>query len=563
MLELRPYQQESLDAINKRLLDGIKHQVLVLPTAGGKTIVFSHLIKERQKLGKTLILAHREELLNQSKDKLYQVDPTITSAIEQAELKTNGEQVIIASVATIGRKGSKRLLKFSPKEFKTIIIDETHHFSLQNQSYTNVIRHFGLLKSESENDWNPALLLGVTATPQRADNANLEKVFDEVVYNYGIIDAIRDGWLSRIRAFRVDTRSSLNSVHTRAGDFAQDELAGVVNNPERNDLVVKTYLEQFNSKQVVVYAVNVAHATALTKAFKDKNINCEMVIGTTEKTIRHDILDLFEKKKINVLLNVGCLTEGWDCATIDCIFHARPTQSGVLYRQICGRGMRLHPDKPYLTIVDFVDNTFRHNLQTSASLLGLEGNVNFRGKDIVDSLEQIEKIKEMAPTYNLNKLDFDNLDYLMEEVDLLAGLEIPQKLREFTSFSWQIHGVSSYRINIGNNQSFLIEQTITGQYEVKMQTWDSETRKFSVEKLGEINDLKEAIRKTDVYIRNNHEDSLKLVKMSAKWREEESSEKQKFLLRKLGVNWDTINKLNKGQASLLTSRILGKKKTYV
>lgn len=873
MMELRKYQQESLDAINKRLSEGINKQILVLPTGSGKTIVFSHLIKERQKLGKTLILAHREELLTQAQDKLTQVDSTITSAIEQAEKKANGEEVVIASVATIGRKGSKRLLRLDPKQFKTIIVDEcfvagtpidnrpietirvgdfalsydenkkkitpkiithifkrkpnnlinlhlsnnqnivctpNHPFFIRNkwvpagsllkddvlttitdfvninihdlsktnllpelsknsnspdqtskrhgkerksvlfrylqkifspqniisnneqnkseirlrknedkqsnvqsyncgenatktnwtnifskgwqwvydctttkaleitqpsrrmprisntdktslgtisfltkllqgrhwntskqisnrnrwqnsqaqkveifrppqnrntqrvrvdsitfhkrgsqqfrklcpdgfvynlevednhtyfanevlvhnchhssaQSYQTVLEHFGILKDK--NEWNKdLLLLGVTATPSRNDNFGIDKIFSEVVYNYGIVDAIRDGWLCRIRAFRVDTKASLDQVHTTMGDFAQDELADVIDNADRNSLVVKTYLENFSGKQALVFAINVAHAEALTKAFDDKGIITACISGKTNKDQRKQDLQDFHDKKINVVINCMVLTEGYDNSAIDAIFMARPTKSGILYSQMVGRGTRIHPDKPYLTVVDFVDNTYRHTLKTSASLLGLDNTINFRGKDIVDSLEQIEKIQELAPNYNLNKLDFDKLDYIMEEVDLLGGLEIPKLIAPYTTYSWQKLGSEYYRINIGNGQSFVVEQTMTGQYTATFKEWDNTTHKETSEVLGETDDLETVIKKVDKYIRNNHEDSLKLIRMSANWREDYATDKQKDYLRKLGVDWDVISKLNKGQASMLTTKLLGQKRKYV
>jgi superfamily II DNA or RNA helicase len=192
--------------------------------------------------------------------------------------------VIVASIATLGRAGSKRLERFDVADFGTIVIDEAHHSSAS--SYQNVLAHFGLLKvenipndddfvdSEANTDWNnEILLLGVTATPNRQDNNGIDKIYDEVVFNYGIIEGIQDGFLSRIRAYRINTKTSLENVHTRAGDFAQDELADAINNPERNELIVKTYQEQFSGKQALVFAIDVQHAIDLTKHFAKAKVS--------------------------------------------------------------------------------------------------------------------------------------------------------------------------------------------------------------------------------------------------------------------------------------------------
>jgi ATP-dependent helicase IRC3 len=555
-LQLRDYQQKAIDATNAQLAKGVNKQVHVLATGLGKTVIFSHLIDQRNKsTGKrALILAHREELLDQAQEKLGRISD-LKSEIEMAEKQALWGDVIIASVPTLGRTDSKRLTKFNPKDFDTIVVDEAHHSSAK--TYKNILDYFGVLKGGQ--DWNKdCLLLGCTATPSRNDNMGIDQIFDEVVFNYGILDGIRDGWLSRIRAYRVDTTTSLEGVKTRAGDFAQDQLADTVNNPERNSLIVKTYLDQFNGKQALVFAVDRDHAKALYEAFKEKGVKAGYVLGNTAKDSRKNDLEAFHLKTIHVMVNCMVLTEGYDNDTIDCIFMARPTKSGILYQQMVGRGTRTHEEKPYLTVVDFVDNTYRHKIQSSASLLGLNSTINFQGRDIVDALPEIEKIQELSPYYNLNNLDFNRLQYIMEEVDLLSGLQIPSDLETLTDFAWHRFG-DGFRVSIGGNRYIVVNQSLTGQYTARLDAYNPLTRQVDQAKLGEETSLSDIVQRSDKYIRNNFPDSLRLVSMSAPWRFSTVSPEQANALRRLGVSQDLIMQLNRGQASQLQNKLYAKK----
>lgn len=574
-MKLRPYQQEAIEAIESNFQNGINKQVIVLATGLGKTVIFSHLIAKRHvKSGKkALILAHREELLSQAKDKLFKIAPELNVQIEMAEQYSfNSADVVVASVATIGRSGSSRIKKFNPEEFDTIVIDEAHHASAS--TYKNVLSHFGLLKDPGKREfgttqdykkttntnWNKdCLLLGVTATPSRNDNEGIDQIFDEVVYNYGIVPGVQNGWLSRIRAFRVDTTTSLDEVHTLAGDFNQGELGDTINNPERNNLIVKTYLEQYKDKQALVFAIDVAHATALGIAFTSKGIAADTIDGKTPKDTRAKILENFHNKKIQVVINCMVLTEGYDNDTIDVIMMARPTKSGILYQQMVGRGTRTHEEKPFLTICDFVDNTYKHTIKTSSSLLGLDGSINFRGTDIIDGIEKIREIQELAPGFNLSRLDFNKLDYIMEEVDLLGGLDIPSDLKDYTRLSWHRYGENAYRIGLGESRYLTIEQTITGQWKVTFEEWEKATRIMHKETLGEVKDLPSAIERADTYIENNYNESLRLVDMGAQWRKDPPTEKQIEALKRLGVSLDIIAQLDKGTASQLQTKLYGTK----
>ena len=557
-IELRPYQQKAIDAINALYPDN--KIVLVLATGLGKTICFADIISKRfaETGKKALVVAHREELIFQAKEKIKLVDSKLKIGIEKAELQSKPkDQVIIASVQTIGRDNSERIKKFNPLEFGTIIIDEAHHASAS--TYKNILSYFGVLKGENKTDWNTELLLlGVTATPSRSDNQGIDEIFDKVGYVYGLVEGIQDNYLSRIKAYRIDTQTSLNDVHTFAGDFNQGELSDSVNNPERNELIVKTYLEHFKKKQALVFAVSIDHAKGLQSAFSAQNVKAEYIDGSTPKDTRKLILRRFHAKQINVLVNCMVLTEGYDNDTIDCIMIARPTQSGILYQQMIGRGTRLHKNKPHLAVVDFVDNFYKHTIKTSASLLGIEADVNFRGRDILDSLQQINEIRELDPSYDLNKLDFNRLSYIMEEVDLLGGLAIPTELESQTSNVWLRFGEDSYRISLGGSSHLLIRRVMTGQYQVLLERWLADIKNLDVSLIGQKETLEDAIKAADAYIQTT--DSGVLTNAKAAWRKLPAKDSQINILRKYKIAEGVIAKCDRGKASLLMSKLFSRPK---
>lgn len=554
-MELRGYQKKAIEAIELNSKNGIQKQVMVLATGLGKTVIFSHLIADRIKEqgGKALIIAHREELLTQAKDKLEKISPTLKIGIEQAEKEVDKDaQVIIASVQTIGRNKSKRIGKFNPKDFHTIVIDEAHHSSAS--TYKNILETFGILKNKS--DWNKeTLLLGATATPRRNDNEGIDKIFDKVAFNYGIVEGIQDDWLSRIRAYRVDTETDLKGVHTTAGDFSTGELQDKVNNPERNNLIVKTYKDLLDGKQALCFSAGVEHAKTLSEEFITQGISCDYVLGTTPTEERKQKLEDFKNRKINVMVNAMVLTEGYDNETIEAILMARPTKSAILFQQMVGRGTRKSVGKEHLTVVDFTDNTYKHKIQTVASLLGIEGKINFRGKDILESKTEIDKLLEISPYLNPDRIDMDKIQYLLEEIDLMSGLQIPNEIAPYTSFEWHRFGENAFRITLGDNRFLVAEKTLTNQTNLTFYKWEKEAKVERRLEIGNCDTLSEAIIKGDKFILDNYPEATRLVATNARWRFDKPSDRQVATLIKLGVSQSILDQVNKGEASRLLDKL--------
>ena len=568
-MKLRPYQKDAIQGIKKEWQNGFNKQAIILATGLGKTIIFLHLIAGiTKKTGKkALILAHREELLEQAKDKLTKMDNSILANIEKAE-KVAGKnaQVIIASVPTIGRSGSDRIKKFNPNDFGVVVVDECHHASAS--TYQNVLEHFGLLKDQEEdgktgNDWNKStLLLGVTATPSRNDNKGIDRIFDTVAYEYGIIQAIKDGWLAPIRAWRVNTETDLDGIKTTAGDFNIGELGKTVNNDDRNGLIVSAYKKITPNKQALCFAVDVEHANTLAKRFTKEGIKSEVIVGSLDSGKRAKILKDFSEKKIQVVVNCMVLTEGFDEPSIEVILLARPTQSGILFQQMIGRGTRLNEGKEHLAVIDFVDNTYRQKLQTSSSLLGLGSDIDFQGNDIIEAKEKIDKLLDIAPSTDLSKIVINNINYSVEEIDMMSGLKVPDEISTFTKFDWHRYDKNTYKLGTGDGHTMFLTKNIVGQYVFRTIFYDKEKGEKQIQKLGQWKDLKQAIKEVDSYITRVHPKSIRLVKNNAPWRKHPPTLNQEQLLRKFRINEEVLKKLNKGDAARLITRLISNRKRW-
>jgi len=560
-MELRPYQKRAFVAVATAFLDrAVNKQIIVLATGLGKTVIFSEAIRRRVHTTskKALVLAHREELLGQAADKLRLIDPGLRIGFEQADHRPDfqQDQIIVASVATLGRAKTSRLSDYNPDEFCLLVTDEAHHAA--NDTYMNVYRHFGILKCEPEHDWNHDLLhLGVTATPSRNDNKGVDKIYDEMSYAYGLVEGIKDGWLSRMHAHSVKTYAKLAQVKRVAGDFHLGQLANAVNTRARNAAVVKAYQQLVPDQKALCFAVDVAHTKDLAACFIARGIATEYVTGETDKEERRAILGRFARRETLVLVNCLVLTEGFDEPSIEAILMARPTQSAILAMQMIGRGTRLFPGKKSLTVIDFVDGALSlESLQTAATLLGLPARTNCKGLDVLEVKDQLDELLELDPTIDLEVADVQNLPLLIDKLNFSAGLKIPVAVANFTAFEW--HGTrdgTTYHISPKRGHTILVEQTLTNQFSVSIRQHDVETWKDELQALGLFPRLYEAIRHADDYIKAQYPDEVVLVDKSAKWRNEAASPKQLDALRRMGVNEDYLGNLSRGDASRLLTKL--------
>lgn len=351
-MELRPYQQEARAAVEQDWSDGFHKTLLVLPTGCGKTIVFCKIVEDMVRQGgRCLILAHRGELLEQAADKLLTATG-LRCAVEKAEESCldSWYRVTVGSVQTLMRE--KRLQQFPTDFFNVIVVDEAHH--VLADSYQRVLEHFPAAK-----------VLGVTATPDRGDMRNLSQYFEHLAYEYSLPRAIKEGYLSPIKAVTIPLKLDLTGVGIQAGDFKNSDLDTAFD-PYLHQIAreMRTYCAQ---RKTVVFLPLVRTSQKFRDILEQEGFRAAEVNGSSED--RAEVLRDFNDGKYNVLCNSMLLTEGWDCPSVDCVVVLRPTKIRSLYCQMVGRGTRIAPGKDHLLLLDFLWHTERHELCHPASLI--------------------------------------------------------------------------------------------------------------------------------------------------------------------------------------------------
>ena len=242
IIKPREYQLEALEAILTQKKEGVFRQLCILPTGTGKTILFSLLAKELNT--RTLILAHREQLISQAVDKISLVYPEASIGVCMAGRDELEAQIVVASIQTVSREN--RLNRLKECGFNLCIVDEAHHSA--SESYTSTLQELGFLDDSPDR-----LLLGVTATPNREGTGSLGDVFEKVVFERTIGVMIRGGYLTDLKGKRILTSTNLNGIQTSRGDFVERQLSEVCNTPERNSLIVDSYFEHCSERKSIAF----------------------------------------------------------------------------------------------------------------------------------------------------------------------------------------------------------------------------------------------------------------------------------------------------------------------
>ena len=334
--DLRDYQKECVETLN-RIRSG--NHLVQMATGLGKTVVFSNIDRP----GRTLILAHREELINQPVK--YFDEPV---GFEQSTRRSNGERIVCASVQSLVR----RLDRFSPDDFDMIITDEAHHAVAP--SYQKIYEYF-----------NPRVHFGFTATPNRGDKQGLGKVFQDIVFERDIRWGIANNYLTDIRCLRIDIGFDISKVKRNRDDYNLHDLAAAVDIEDQNEAVAEAYYEH-HVGQTLIFATTVQHAENIASLIDGA------VVVSADTPNREEIIQAFTERKIPCIVNCMVFTEGTDMPLIETVIIARPTKNASLYAQMVGRGWRLHPDKKYLTLIDCVGVSEKNDICTAPSLFGIE-----------------------------------------------------------------------------------------------------------------------------------------------------------------------------------------------
>lgn len=413
---LRPYQQAAIDAVLAARRAGRKRLLVHLPTGAGKTVIFAHLAQLARR--QVLVLAHREELLTQARDKLQRALPDgAVVSIERGALRAPADaRVLVCSIRSLheGRLGSV----VRGRDIGLIVYDECHHAAATDN--LRVLRQLGVFE--------PAFtgtLIGFTATTSRGDGQGLDEVFEEIVYSRTLPELIEDGFLAPLRGYRVATTADLRQLSKSGADFDEEQLAEAVDIEERNALVARSIQELARDRRTIAFCVTVNHARHLAHALNALGVPAGIVHGSMPADARALALEEFRAGRLQVLTNVGVLTEGFDDPGVSCVAMARPTRSDGLYAQCVGRGTRLHPGKTDCLILDFVDLTDL-SLCTLPSLFGTPRDLDLRGGDASEARRTWLAIQFDRPGFEL-------------EAGAVTLAEIQDRAASFDPLSLRIH----------------------------------------------------------------------------------------------------------------------------
>jgi ATP-dependent helicase IRC3 len=514
----RPYQHEAVAALLAAAARGVQRPLLVLPTGTGKTIIFALLVQRRG--GRALILAHRDELLQQAVDKLHLVDPTMPLGVVQAERDELTAPTVVASVQTLSRR--PRLARLVP-DFHTIVIDEAHHAPAP--SYRRILEYCHAWRADGP------LVVGVTATPARGDRQSLRQVFDGIVYQKTLVEMMQAGYLVDLRAMQVLLQADFDALRTQHGDFVEAELETLLLAANAPAQVLAAFQAHAAERKALLFTPTVALAYAMAATFCAAGIAAEALDGTTPLPTRRAILQRLHTGATRVVANCAVLTEGFDEPSVDCIIVARPTQSAPLYQQMLGRGTRTYPGKTDCLVLDVVGVSTQYTLHTAATLFGCDA-ARLAQQSVLESLDA-----QARPT-------------LVDE-DPIAGTlrSTPVDLFARRTLRWVQTRQGAWVLSLGAQHGTLRLRPDGPE------TWQvvQVRRNADPVLLGDTLPLPYAQGLAEDYAR--HLGVARLVEAEAPWRQQPATEKQTALLRKLGLA--ARAGLTKGEAAELLAAVLG------
>lgn len=346
LIELRDHQAESITNLKEMRAAGESIALLYHATGTGKTVT---AVSDAKELGKrTLFLGHTKELITQARDTFEEIWQESNPGMYVAEQKDTDAYVLCGSVQSV----SQNIDKFDPEEFDYIIIDEAHHGTAN--TYQKILSYF-----------KPKFTLGLTATPDRADGEDLLEIFQNVAHKLDLETAVERGVLVPIRCIRVKTNVDISNIRINGIKYNTQDLESKLFVPERNEVILKTYLDFVKDKKTVIFCASVKHAQEIADLFRANHIKAEAVSGSMNNAKRKKVLKDYEHGQVDVLCACDLLNEGWDSPNTQVLFMTRPTMSKALYTQQLGRGMRLSEGKDHLMVFDFIDNASLFNMPYS------------------------------------------------------------------------------------------------------------------------------------------------------------------------------------------------------
>lgn len=341
-LELKEHQKAALESLEQMRHNNETIALLYHATGTGKTV--TAVTDAKHCGGRVLFLAHTQELVEQAANTFSRLWPEVTVGRYMESIKDVSSHVVCGSIQSV----ALHLESFKDNDFDYMIVDEAHHAAAD--TYQKVLAYF-----------KPSFTLGLTATPERADDKSILDIFKNTAHKLDIQTAVEIGELVPVRCIRIHTNIDLTKVRFNSVQYNIRDLESKIYVPERNRLIVDTWMQYVHDKRTVVFCASVKHAEQITEMFRERGIRAVAVSGGMKQSERKEFQDKFVSKEIQVLCACDLLNEGWDCPETEVLFMARPTMSKVLYTQQLGRGMRLYDGKESLMVFDFVDNASQYN----------------------------------------------------------------------------------------------------------------------------------------------------------------------------------------------------------
>lgn len=564
-----------------------------------RQVIFTQLIDRIEPLTpeatQTLILVHRRELVEQAARHCTDAYPSKTVEIEMGNIHASGvADITIASVQSI--VSGDRMIKFEPKKFKLVLVDEAHH--IVAASYMEVLKYFGLTNQGTvpkllDNITNRAndlltapatktspVLVGVSATFSRFDGLRLSDAIDRIVYHKDYVDMIGEKWLSAVVFTTVQSKADFSKVKAAGtGDFQIRPLSRAVNTQQTNEVTVRAWMTKAaDRKSTLVFCVDLAHVLDLTATFRRHGFKAEFVMGDTPKRIRSERLDAFRRGDYPVLLNCGVFTEGTDIPNIDCVLLARPTRSRNLLVQMIGRGMRLYPGKKDCHIIDMVAS-LEVGVVSTPTLFGLDPASLIEAASVEELKTQQANQKlearheecaalraaskteaEQMPT-NITFTDYDSV------LDLINDTSSERHIRGISQLAWVMVRPNRYVLSNRTGDYITIEASESGMgytvvfmkklFQIASIDGNSKARSpyMRGRQIAQADQLTDAVHAADTFAVGKF--SWQFVHHGQTWRKAPATEGQIAFLNKLRPMNDhlTEDMLTKGKATDMISKL--------
>ncbi|WP_327703608.1 DEAD/DEAH box helicase [Streptomyces decoyicus] len=501
-LPLRDYQREAIDALHTGWQAGHTRLAVILPTGAGKTVAFSHLAAEAHVRGvRTLVLAHREELIQQAAAKVRAVAPGLRVGIVKAERdEHHAADVVVASIQTLVSPKRRAAIR----DVGLVIVDEAHHAAAP--SYIEVLQHFGC--------WDRTPAAGFTATMKREDGG-LAEVWEDVVYTRDILEMIADGHLVDVRGKAVQVDGlALDNVKTRAGDLQDGQLAQALDDSGAAAVVADAYREHAADRPGVIFTPTVATAQSMASVMNAGGIRTAAVWGDMPREERAATLKAYSTGDIQVLSNCMVLTEGFDAPWASCAVIARPTKSAALYIQMVGRVLRPWEGKCDALVLDVMGSSTRHKLASLVDLTEREMEQPEEGQTLAEAA--LKEVPEQTPRLLGSKVAW-------QDVNLFHQSEV----------RWLQTRGGVWFIPAGAERFFLVPGEEPQTYRIRL--WDRQAGSRTPNPDPEY-PLEFAMRWAEIYAQRR---APYLARKAAGWRSGPASPKQLAACKRLGVSVPT------------------------